>query len=96
VASKHAAVGLTRTAGIQFGSDNVRTNIVCPGGTRTDLLERVMTDDPSLRTQMIEANPMRRLAEPAEIADAVLWLVSPRSSFVNGAIIPVDGGFTAA
>lgn len=95
-ASKHAAVGLTRTAGIQFGQDNIRTNIVCPGGTRTELLERVMADNPALREQIAAACPMRRLAEPAEIADAVLWLVSARSSFVNGAVVAVDGGYTAS
>jgi NAD(P)-dependent dehydrogenase (short-subunit alcohol dehydrogenase family) len=95
-ASKHAVVGLTRTAGIQFGPNNIRTNVVCPGGTRTDLMERVMTDNPELRELILSSNPMRRLAEPSEIADAVAWLVSPRSSFVNGAVIPVDGGYTAA
>ena len=94
-ASKHAVVGLTRTAGIQFGPDNIRTNIVCPGGTRTDLLEKVMTDNPVLRDQIAASCPMRRLAEPSEIADVVAWLVSSRSSFVNGAVIPVDGGSTA-
>ena len=95
-ASKHAVVGLTRTASVQFGPDNIRTNVICPGGTRTDLLEQVMTDNPQLRQQIVSSNPMRRLAEPSEIADAVAWLVSPRSSFVNGAVIPVDGGYTAA
>lgn len=94
-ATKHAVVGLTRTAGIQFGRDNVRTNVVCPGGTRTDLLEKVMSDNPALRDHIIASNPMRRLAEPSEIADAVTWLVSSRSSFVNGAVISVDGGYTA-
>jgi NAD(P)-dependent dehydrogenase (short-subunit alcohol dehydrogenase family) len=95
-ASKHAVVGLTRTAGIQFGEYNIRTNVVCPGGTRTELLEKVMRDNPSLREQIVKSSPMRRLAEPSEIADAIAWLVSPRSSFVNGAVIPVDGGYTAA
>ena len=95
-ASKHAVIGLTRTAGIQFGPDNIRTNAVCPGGTRTALLERVMTDNPQLREHIAVSTPMRRLAEPVEIADAVLWLLSSRSSFVNGAVIPVDGGYTSA
>ncbi|WP_161566034.1 SDR family NAD(P)-dependent oxidoreductase [Caenibius tardaugens] len=95
-ASKHAVTGLTRTAAIQFGEDNIRTNIVCPGGTRTDLLEKVMTDNPVLRDHIVASCPMRRLAEPSEIADAVLWLVSPRSSFVNGAVISVDGGIRQA
>ncbi len=94
-ASKHAVLGLTRTASAQFGPENIRTNAICPGGTRTDLLERVMTDNPQLRDHIVASNPMRRLAEPSEIADAVLWLVSSRSSFVNGAVIPVDGGYTA-
>jgi NAD(P)-dependent dehydrogenase (short-subunit alcohol dehydrogenase family) len=95
-ASKHAVVGLTRTASVQFGPDNIRTNVICPGGTRTALLEQVMTDNPQLREHIVRSNPMQRLAEPSEIADAVAWLVSPRSSFVNGAVIPVDGGYTAA
>jgi NAD(P)-dependent dehydrogenase (short-subunit alcohol dehydrogenase family) len=54
-----------------------------------------MTDNPDLRVMIEQSNPMRRLAEPSEIADAVAWLVSPRSTFVNGAVIPVDGGYTA-
>ncbi|MFT4053633.1 MAG: SDR family oxidoreductase [Novosphingobium sp.] len=95
-ASKHAVIGLTRTAAVQFGPDNIRTNAVCPGGTRTELLEKVMTDNPGLREQIAASNPLKRLAEPAEIADAVLWLVSDRSSYVNGAVVPVDGGYTAA
>ena len=95
-ASKHAVVGLTRTAAVQFGPENIRTNIVCPGGTRTELLERVMTDSPVMREQIIASNPMHRLAEPSEIADAVLWLVSTRSSLGNGAVVPVDGGYIAA
>ena len=95
-ASKHALVGLTRTAAIQFGPDNIRTNIVCPGGTRTPLMEQVMSDNPMLRDHIAASCPLRRLAEPAEIAQAVLWLASGSSSYVNGAVIPVDGGYTAA
>lgn len=71
-ASKHALVGLTRTAGIQFGQDYVRVNAVCPGGPRTDLLTQVMADNPSLREQITASCSMRRLAEPEEIADAVM------------------------
>lgn len=95
-ASKHALVGLTRTAAIQFGPDNIRTNIVCPGGTRTPLAEQGMIDDPTLRERIVATCPLRRLAEPAEIAQAVLWLASSSASYVNGAVIPVDGGYTAA
>ena len=95
-ASKHALVGLTRTAAIQFGPDNIRTNIVCPGGTRTPLMEQVMNDNPMLRDHIAASCPLRRLAEPSEIAQAVLWLASGSSSYVNGAVIPVDGGYTAA
>lgn len=95
-ASKHALVGLTRTAAIQFGPDGIRTNIVCPGGTRTPLAEQGMIDDPKLRARIIATCPLRRLAEPAEIAQAVLWLASSSASYVNGAVIAVDGGYTAA
>ncbi len=95
-ASKHALVDLTRTAAIQFGPDGIRTNIVCPGGTLTPLAEQGMKDDPKLRKRIIATCPLGRLAEPAEIAQAVLWLVSDCASYVNGAVIPVDGGYTAA
>ncbi len=95
-ASKHALVGLTRTAAIQFGPDAIRTNIVCPGGTRTPLAEQGMVDDPDLRARILATCPLRRLAEPSEIAQAVLWLASSSASYVNGAVIPVDGGYTAA
>ena len=95
-ASKHALVGLTRTAAIQFGPDNIRSNIVCPGGTRTPLMEQVMNENPMLRDHIAASCPLRRLAEPSEIAQAVLWLASGSSSYVNGAVIPVDGGYTAA
>lgn len=94
-ASKHGVVGLTRSAALEFGKDNVRTNVVCPGGTRTPLLEKVMTDNPMLREHIAATCPLGRLAEPSEIAEAVLWLASPKSSYVNGAVLPVDGGYTA-
>lgn len=95
-ASKHALVGLTRTAAVQFGPEKIRTNIVCPGGVRTALLEKVMIDNPVLRDGIINACPMRRLAEVSDVAEAVLWLVSAKSGYVNGAVLPVDGGVTAA
>ena len=55
-----------------------------------------MNDNPMLRDHIAASCPLRRLAEPSEIAQAVLWLASGSSSYVNGAVIPVDGGYTAA
>ena len=94
-ATKHGVVGMSKSAALQFGPDNIRTNVVCPGSTRTAMMEGVMVAKPELREHVVSVCPLRRMAEPREIAEAILWLASDRSSYVNGAVIPVDGGFTA-
>ncbi|MBP2316589.1 glucose 1-dehydrogenase [Azospirillum soli] len=90
VASKHAIVGLTRTAAIEYGPDNIRVNAVCPGAVMTDLVRGLGTS-----VQSLEGRPMARYAEPEEIAAAVLWLCSDEASFVTGSALPIDGGLSA-
>ena len=94
-ASKHAIIGLTRQAGIAYAPLGVRVNAICPAVTRTSMIERFEREDPDLVEQWSAAHPIGRFAEPAEVADVVCWLLSDRSSFVVGAAIPVDGGWTA-
>jgi NAD(P)-dependent dehydrogenase (short-subunit alcohol dehydrogenase family) len=92
VAAKHGVNGLTKTAAIEYGPKGVRVNSVCPGGIKTPQLQRYLDSAPELRAAIIDANPLRRLAEADEIADAVVWLCSPASSYVNGHELVVDGG----
>lgn len=95
VASKHAVIGLTKAAAVEYGRKGVRVNAVCPGAVRTQMnIERVRAN-PGVEKALTDASPMKRFAEPAEVADAVLWLCSDQASFVNGHALPVDGGATA-
>jgi NAD(P)-dependent dehydrogenase (short-subunit alcohol dehydrogenase family) len=92
VAAKHGVNGLTKTAAIEYGPMGIRVNSVCPGGIRTPQLQRYLDAAPELRAAIIDANPLRRLADADEIAEAVLWLCSSASSYVNGHELVVDGG----
>lgn len=93
VAAKHGVVGLTRAAALEYARDNIRVNAVCPGMIDTPMWQRSISDE---MTQMLLAgDPIGRLGQPGEIAEAVVWLCSEQASFANGTIMPVDGGFTA-
>lgn len=94
-ATKHAVVGLTRSAALEYVRKGVRVNAVCPGVIRTPMVERGFADNPQFVEATVKLNPMRRLGESEEVAKAVMWLLSDASSFTNGATITVDGGFTA-
>ena len=93
--TKHAIIGLTKTAALQYVTQNIRVNAVCPGVTRTPMVEQVMAASDAVRAQLMNYAPIGRLAEPSEIAEAVIWLCSKKSSFVTGISLVVDGGFLA-
>lgn len=95
VASKHAVVGLTKTAALEYGSKGVRINAVCPGPIETPMLDRLMGEGRGVRERFTEMEPMKRFGQPQEIADAMVWLLSGASSFVTGIALPVDGGWSA-
>jgi NAD(P)-dependent dehydrogenase (short-subunit alcohol dehydrogenase family) len=92
VASKHGVVGLTRAAALEYASRGVRINAICPGSTRTPMLEGFMGGDEQVERMMTRAVPLGRLGRPEEIADAVVWLCSDAASFVVGHALAVDGG----
>ncbi|SFD56357.1 SDR family oxidoreductase [Massilia yuzhufengensis] len=94
-ASKHAVVGLTRSAAAEYARDGIRINVLCPGGVKTPMLARFAERDPSAEKKLRAAHPMGRFAEAGEVAQAALWLASDGASYVNGHEMVVDGGFTA-
>lgn len=95
VASKHGVVGLTRTAALEFATNNIRVNAVCPGAIETPMLERIMGPGDEGRQAIVSNEPVGRIGEPHEIAEAVLWLSGQGASFVTGQALAVDGGWTA-
>ncbi|KAK6844790.1 Dihydroanticapsin 7-dehydrogenase [Apiospora arundinis] len=94
-AAKHGVVGLTKADAVIYGKQGIRINAICPGWTATPLLQQVI-DDPNqpMLNQEIERGAMPRAAHVDEIADAIVFLASPLSSFMQGASLVVDGGFT--
>jgi NAD(P)-dependent dehydrogenase (short-subunit alcohol dehydrogenase family) len=95
VASKHAIVGLTKTAALEVATRGVRVNAVCPGVIRTPMIDRIVAHDQETQQRLIASEPMGRMGKPEEIAAAVLWLCSDAASFVTGQAIAVDGGWVA-
>jgi NAD(P)-dependent dehydrogenase (short-subunit alcohol dehydrogenase family) len=94
VASKHGVVGLTKTAALEYARQGIRVNCVCPGYIRTPMTAQAMSD-PERLEQIIASEPIGRVGEPEEIAEAVVWLCSDTASFVTGHTMTVDGGFVA-
>lgn len=94
VASKHGVIGLTRTAAMEEAPQGVRVNAVCPGAIKTPMIDRAIEKNPQLGEGLVAMHPLGRIGEPHEIADAVVWLFSDKSSFVTGQSIAVDGGWT--
>ncbi|MBM3277323.1 MAG: SDR family oxidoreductase [Candidatus Handelsmanbacteria bacterium] len=94
-ASKHGVVGLTKVAALENATSGVRINAVCPGFTRTPLIEQLLIDRPQMEAKIMSRQPIGRLADPAEAAAAVVWLCSPAASFVTGQSLGVDGGLLA-
>ncbi|MGE7912909.1 SDR family NAD(P)-dependent oxidoreductase [Lysinibacillus xylanilyticus] len=87
-ASKHGVIGLTKTAAIEYGPSGIRVNAICPGGVVTNMTK-------GLESSPEENGPMRRLATPDEIANVIGFLISTNASYVNGAIMTIDGGLTS-
>lgn len=95
IACKHAVLGLTKTAAIDYAAKGIRINAVCPGVIQTAMVDELIRRNPRLEEQFTKDIPAGRLGRPEEIADAVLWLCSPQASYMHGQGVIVDGGITA-
>jgi NAD(P)-dependent dehydrogenase (short-subunit alcohol dehydrogenase family) len=87
-------IGLTKSAALDY-APHVRINVVAPGAIDTAMFNDWMTD-PEDREQMVRLHPLGRVGEPTEVAATIAWLCSDAASYVTGAVIPVDGGYTCA
>ena len=90
-ASKHAIIGLTKSAALDYAGQNIRVNAILPGNIETPMMDRFTGGD---MQKAIDLEPVGRLGKPEEIADAVLWMSADLGAFVTGAAISVDGGWS--
>jgi NAD(P)-dependent dehydrogenase (short-subunit alcohol dehydrogenase family) len=94
--SKHAVLGITRTAALEYAQSGIRVNAVCPAFVMTPMVEGFVLADPRLTVERLaRMQPMGRLGTPEEVADAVVWLCSDQAAFITGIALPLDGGTTA-
>ncbi|MDP5120710.1 MAG: glucose 1-dehydrogenase [Spirosomaceae bacterium] len=94
-ASKHAVIGITKTAAIEYASKNIRVNAVCPAFTDTAMVQNSIMQDKEYGQRLVMMNPMRRLGEPEEVTSVIMFLCSDQNTFMNGQAIAIDGGLTA-
>jgi NAD(P)-dependent dehydrogenase (short-subunit alcohol dehydrogenase family) len=95
IASKHAVLGLTRSAAQEYAKSGIRINAIAPGGVKTEMANRLTEDNPQFLETLTSMHPIGRLANPEEIANAVVWLLSDNASFVLGHTLLVDGGIVS-
>ncbi|MFH9727803.1 SDR family NAD(P)-dependent oxidoreductase [Streptomyces sp. NPDC017254] len=93
VASKHAVVGFTRAAADEYARQGIRVNALAPGSTRSEITADWYARNPGLEDAVHALTPQGRTAAPEEVAEAAAWLLSDRSSYVTGTVMPVDGGY---
>lgn len=95
VASKHAIVGLTKAAALDYADQNIRVNALAPGVIYTEMLEWGISQTPGLEAEMTALHPIGRLGRMQEVTNAAMWLLSDEASFVTGTTVSVDGGYMA-
>src|SRR6266849_1351354 len=91
-ASKHGVVGPPKAAALEYDGQHIRVNVIAPGTYRPSVNERWIADE-QIRQRITSGIPLGRVADPAEVAEAILWLCSDAASYVTGVTLPVDGGY---
>ena len=92
-AAKHGVLGLTKSAAMQYAPKGIRINAVCPGWIRTPPVQDMIDNNPEAEHGMLQHQPIGRLGEPEEVAEAVVWLCSESASLIVGTALAVDGGY---
>jgi len=95
IASKHAVLGLTKSAALEYAKSGIRINAVAPGGVETNMAKRIVEHDHRFLETVTSMHPIGRIADPEEIANAVVWLLSNKASFVLGHTLLIDGGMVS-
>ena len=93
-ASKHAVIGLTKAAALEYARNGIRINTVCPAAIETPMADRLYAA-PAVHKFVLDCHPIGRFGRPGEIAEAVVWMCSDRASFMTGQSLILDGGFLA-
>jgi NAD(P)-dependent dehydrogenase (short-subunit alcohol dehydrogenase family) len=93
-ATKHGVIGLTKSTALEYAAKNIRINAICPGTIDTPMVQTMFTSGELVLEDLARLQPIGRLGKAAEVADTVLWLCGPTSSFIIGQALPVDGGYT--
>ena len=94
-ASKHAVLGLTKAAALEYAKAGIRINAIAPGAIETEMMEQSIGNDKQLREALVALHPVGRPGKPEEIANAVIWLLSDKASFLTGHTLLVDGGWVS-
>jgi NAD(P)-dependent dehydrogenase (short-subunit alcohol dehydrogenase family) len=93
-AAKHGVIGLTKSAALEYGHKNIRVNAICPGAVDTQMNWRGMEDMPGVRDAVARLSVLNRVGSPEEMAAGALWLASEEASFITGACLVIDGGWS--
>ncbi len=91
--SKHAVIGLTKAAALEYAAQGVRINSICPGAVRTELYDRLVGDNAEIDAQVVNSYPTKALGTSEDVASAVWWLCDG-AAWITGQSLPIDGGFT--
>jgi len=94
-ASKHAVIGFTKSAAVEYGKKGLRVNAICPAVIDTEMFKRATQNDPQKEQYVKSLHPVGRIGQPEEVAAAVLYLCSDLAGFTTGVALPIDGGATA-
>ncbi|MER2237274.1 MAG: SDR family NAD(P)-dependent oxidoreductase, partial [Psychrobacillus sp.] len=94
-ATKHGIVGITKSIAAEYANQGIQINAVAPGSTETPMVKQYREANPELFKTVSAGIPQRRLGQPEEVAELVAFLLMSEAKYINGAVVPIDGGFTA-